>query len=176
MTPTLQIAAALALLSASPSGEWRSFSVPTHSALQLRLPSSWKETLSQPPGGLPPTIVFVGPKTTFKLSITVLWSPNGQADFNAPDKLLALVEAFGKQLATSSVEGRATLQELKRGKAVAGYCFTITDKEPKPGEFEYLTQGAVALDELELGFTFLSHKKESPELMTALEGLLGAKH
>ena len=53
----------------------RNYQLPGHGTIQLQVPKSWQDELRQPPGGLPPTIVF-SPKTgaSFQILLTPMFS------------------------------------------------------------------------------------------------------
>ena len=127
------------------------------------------------PPGLPPTIEFSGEKgDTFSVQITAIPSRGGDSDFNSPAKLKKIAETLGGRMLSGSKEAALALEELKGDKA-AGYVYTLTDKDPAPGSFEYITGGAVGVGDLILSVTILHHHKDAPERQAALDMLKGAK-
>jgi len=68
----------------SESGEQkRSFALPQHGKLIFSVPTTWKHSVRQPPGDLPPTITFFPDKgDEFNVLITPLWSPRNDAEYN----------------------------------------------------------------------------------------------
>jgi len=146
----------------------RSYPLPGHGILELKVPSSWKESVSGPPAGLPPTIEF-SPESGngFDVQITPLWSPTGDPDLNRPEVIRSLVEKMGRKHLDQAVETEVRLKEIK-GPRAKGYVFTITDRAPAEGEWTYLTAGAAGVGELLLSFTILTNSLDSGELDRAL--------
>jgi len=146
----------------------RSYPLPGHGNLELKVPSAWKEAVSRPPGGLPPTIeLSPAAGKEFNIQITPIWSPTGDPDLNRPEVIRALVEKMGRKQLDQAVETGIKLKEIK-GPRAAGYAFTITDRAPAKGEWTYLTAGAAGVGELLLSFTILTNSLDSGELDRAL--------
>lgn len=145
----------------------RQFQIPGHGVLKLNVPESWVDEVNQPPNDLPPTIV-ISPSSggAFKILITAMWSPKKEDNFNKPPEVKHLMEQRGKELLPTAEETELHLQGL-RGPLCWGYYFSLTDKAPKPGEFKYLTQGALGLGDLLLSFTILTNEKESEVIREA---------
>ena len=58
----------------------RDYALGQHGSLRLTVPVSWKDKVSQPPNGLPPTILFVPESgATFKVMLTPIWSDRSGA-------------------------------------------------------------------------------------------------
>ncbi|MBI3714609.1 MAG: hypothetical protein HY255_01295, partial [Betaproteobacteria bacterium] len=139
-------------------------------------PAGWKTTPTQRPGGLPPTVQFSGTGgQRFEVLLTPLWSPQGDAKFNAPDKVRSVIAGGAAKAGAQSVEEKITVREIP-GSAGKGFYFVATDKQPKPDEFKYLTQGALPLDELMLGFTILTNEPDSPVVQITFNALKSARH
>lgn len=70
---------------------------------------------------------------------------------------------------------QATERELKLidlgSSGKPGFYFSATDKAPEPDGFKYLTQGAIAVDELRVAFTILSNGENNQAVAQALEML-----
>lgn len=163
------------ILSAEEPRTEREYPIPGHGLFKLNVPSSWLDNLHQPPNDLPPTITFTPSSgTSFKILITVLWSPLDKADYNNMQNIKVLMQQRGEELLSTAVESELTLQEM-HGKHVAGYFFSLTDKAPKAGEYKYVTQGALGLGKLLLSFTILTNKKDSEVVNEALAMLHNAK-
>jgi hypothetical protein len=73
------------------------------------------------------------------------------------------------------VEKVISLRELHGGVS-RGYYFAATDRAPNPGEFKYLTQGIVHLEDINLAFTILTNDGQDAEVKAALEVLRTASH
>jgi hypothetical protein len=154
----------------------RTYSVPNHGQLELTVPSEWREKLAQPSSDVPPTIMFQ-PRNgdEFKFLITAMWKEKPRIDFDDPAQFRAMVEKFGSTQLSTAVESKLDVQEL-RGEEAIGYYYLLTDKAPKPGEYEYAVSGIVSVGELLLSVTVLLHGKESPARQMALEVLKTARH
>lgn len=149
----------------------RSYDLVGHGALQLRLPAGWDAKLRQRPGDSPPTIMLSGFEgTPFLIKITPRWAAPGAADFDTPGYLHDLVEKAAQAVASEAVEGRLDLVRMGGGRP--GYYFTATDRAPAPGDFKYLTQGAVRVGALVCTFTILTGDDKTPvknQVLTLLD-------
>jgi hypothetical protein len=146
----------------------RTYSLPGHGILELKVPSSWKESVSRPPGDLPPTLEFSRASgNEFDVQITPIWSPTGDPDLNRPEVIRALVEKMGRKQLDQAVESEIKLKEIK-GPQSQGYFFTLTDRAPAEGEWKHLTAGAAGVGKLLLSFTILTNSLEAGELDRAL--------
>jgi hypothetical protein len=164
----------MATVAATPSQ--RHFVLPNYGSLDLAVPSEWTDELAQPPGGLPPTIQF-GPRSG--PSFQVLVSPGGVPAVGAtvPDdaKIRAEVAATAKAAESQSVEKSLPLKTLT-GPSGSGYYFVATDRAPAPGEWKYLTQGIIRVDNIVLAFTILTNDGQEATVTAALEMLRHAAH
>ena len=131
-----------------------------------------------PRAGLPPTVEFEPADGRpdakgFTLLITVIPS-RGDPAFNSPERLKRAAEAQGRGMLSSAKETEIKLEEVKGEKATA-YLFTVTDKAPDPGSFEYATAGSAGVGDLLLAVTFLHHEKDSADRRAALQMLKTAR-
>lgn len=163
------VRAAQAGPAASPSV--RSYAVPGDGALVLAVPRHWQQSVRQGSGGRPPTITLLpAAGDEFRVLISP-WRPPAKT---APDKLREIVERQGQGALVQAVEKTLVLEDLK-GPEALGYFYSLTDKAPKPGEYEYLTQGMATVGELVLTFTILTRSRQAPERGAALEMLKTAR-
>ena len=72
-----------------------------------------------------------------------------------------LIERGGELAVNESEEGKLELLELKRGDRVVGNYYSLTDKQPKEGEFKYMSQGAVDFNFVLVMFTYLTNNKDT---------------
>ena len=172
---TVVIGAWLLSAAADPMASIRAYEIPGHGILELTVPTGWKEEVRRPVGR-PPTITLV-PVTgdSSKLLITPGWQTTSEQGFNTPPKIRELLERQGQGLIGSAIEERLVLEEL-RGPYSVGYFYSLTDKAPKPGEYAYMTQGAVGVGRLLVVFTFLFREKHLPERQAGLEIIRTARH
>lgn len=153
----------------------RTYPIPEHGTLELNVPASWKGNVHKPQENIPPTIIFDPAKgDDFQVMITVLWGQTGDQDFSSPDKVRSFVQKDGQKLLPNAVEGKIVLQEIK-GANKTGYYFSITDKAPNPGEYRYMTRGAIGVGNLLLNFTILHRVRDSESIRHALSILREAK-
>ena len=153
----------------------RKYPIAEHGTLELSVPTSWKGEVHKPQEKMPPTIIFDPAKgNDFQVLITVLWGKSGDQDFNSQEKVRTFVEKDGQKLLPNAVEPNIVLQEIK-GVNNAGYYFSITDKAPNPGEYRYMTRGAIGVGNLFLNFTILHRVKDSQSVRDALSVLQEAK-
>jgi hypothetical protein len=153
----------------------RKYPIPEHGTLELNVPTSWKAEVHKPQEDMPPTIIYKPASgDDFQVLVTVLWRKTGEQDFNSPTKIRALVEQDGHKILSKAVETRLVVQQM-RGVNNIGYFFSLTDKSPNPGEFRYLTRGAIGVGNLLLNATILHRVKESESVKDALSMLREAK-
>jgi hypothetical protein len=153
----------------------RSYPLHEHGAFQVKVPESWKDSVAQPGDGLPPTITFA-PKAgaPFKILVTPLWS--AQLDLKRPsaDEIKVKLQRGADEIAKQSVEKTIEVKPLK-GSANIGYYFAATDRAPKPGEFKFLNQGIVVVEDLLVTFTILTNDGQDAVVTAALSMLSGAE-
>jgi hypothetical protein len=152
----------------------RSYAIPLHGKLELKSPSKWKSGFGQPPDNLPPTIAIGPANKEIYSKITVFWNHANKPNFNDPKELKANVYRLGKGMLSGSVESTIILKEIA-GIRTKGYYYTITDKNPKPGDWKYMSQGSVSVKDLQLAFTILSHKKSSSDIDAVIKMLKEAE-
>ena len=168
---TLMILAIPLQTLASPADlEVREYKIPGNGALALELPSTWTDGFGQPPKGLPPTLAIALQDKSIYLKITVFSNAKSAPSYNSPDELMSSTLYAGNNLLPGAVESKISIDEIS-GSSSHGYYFTVTDAAPKPGDYKYLRQGFIAVNNLQLGFTLLSHQRDSADISTALSTL-----
>lgn len=155
--------------------ETRAFRIPDHGSLQLKVPASWQSVISQPPGGLPPTIGFgsaTGP--SFRVMLTPFWNAQDGSAISEPAELKRQIAEIITAVRSQAVETDIPIMKID-GRSTLGYYFSATDKAPKPGEYKYLTQGVVRLGALVITFTSLSNDGDGNIAGETLEMLASAE-
>ncbi len=172
--------ALLAIVAAAAAGAAetaeRRFPLPDRGFLQLEVPADWQDQLRQPPERLPPTIAFRprrGP--AFDILITPIWPMRQEVAPSTAAQLRKMVEQTAEQMKPMAVEKRIEVVEL-RGTSGIGYYYVATDKAPKPGEYKYLTQGMLRVDNLLVTFTILTNDGQNDVVADALVMLQSAIH
>jgi len=137
--------------------EIRSYQLRKNGSIQLLVPNSWHDEVRQPPGNLPPTIIFK-PRTgeSFQILLTPMFSLSKSMVMPELPEVKRNVEEAVEDAKRQAVENVILVQTLKSD-SVAGYYFSATDKAPRPGEYKYMTQGMLRIGKLAPTFTVLSN-------------------
>ena len=161
---------------AQKSGASRVFPVPNHGSLHLPMPQDWKVD-AKAMADLETLFVHVLPEKgkSFDAQLTVVWvNPANPAKATA-ESIRANTERTGNSLLFQASEKTLILKEL-RGKQSIGTYYTLTDREPGPGEFKYITQGSMLTGEALSAFTILSSSPSSSEVKQLLNMLAEATY
>jgi hypothetical protein len=158
-------------VSAAEPWQERMLSIAERGTLVLSSPRAWVQQTSQSS----PTIRFSNNSgQQFEVLITAQWSPTQDSSFNSSAKVRALVEETAVKISPQAVERAIPIEEMK-GTAGRGYYFSVTDKDPGPNEYKYLTQGALAVDDLLLTFTVRTNEADSSIVNDAFDVLRSAR-
>ncbi|MDB5172624.1 MAG: hypothetical protein JWN51_1397, partial [Phycisphaerales bacterium] len=149
----------------------KAFKIPRHGDLQLLVPEGWKQSEEPVPPGFPPTIKFAAGA---KVEVLITAIAARDKDFNSPAGLRKAAERSGGGMLATAKESSLKLEEIK-GADATGYFYTLTDKAPDPGSFEYVTGCVAGVGDLTLSVTILHHQKDAPERQAALDMLKGAR-
>jgi hypothetical protein len=170
----------LALASPGPSlaalAEPRAVRIPEIGTLHVALPQGWMDAVARGEEGAAPIVTFSATKDEpFNLELTVIpVDPDRRGEALGADALRATVQRMADDVRGQAVERPLVLAAMGGGKT--GYYFGATDRDPAPGEFTYLIQGALALDGGALCiFTLLTNGGGSPAVPRALEVLRQAR-
>ena len=152
------------------------FSIPQHGSLRLRVPDGWQSqshSLADPPS----VILHFSPANgdAFVVQVTAVWLEPDRRSRETPESLKATVQRAANALLPHSVEKTATIHDL-RGPESAGFYYALTDNNPGPGEFSYLTQGVFLTREVLSTFTILHRTPASPEANQALRAFSEATY
>jgi hypothetical protein len=155
----------------TPGGE---FPVPGHGSLRLKVPNGWEVESKQVADPASVTLhVTPANGSAFEMYVTAVWLNSEKLSNITSDWLKQDSQAAADKLLSRAVEKVATLHDL-RGSQTTGFYYALTDRESKPGEYTYLTQGMMLTGELLTTFTVLHRTAESPEVAQALGALSGA--
>jgi hypothetical protein len=157
---------------AAVGGEERTlFPIPGHGNFRLSVPDGWKaqsRALADPPS----TALHFIPKQgdAFDVQVTAVWLDPSKVRSETPDELQSEVKRTSDELLPRAVEKAATLHEL-HGPNGLGFYYALTDSQPGPGEFAYLTQGNFLTGEVLTVFTVLVRTPASPDVDQALRAI-----
>jgi len=154
----------------------RDYALGQHGSLRLTVPVSWKDSVTQPPNGLPPTIAFVPEHgAAFRVLLTPIWSDRSGAVLPVAAEIRKKVEQAAAQAKAQALEPDVVVQEMT-GTTGLGYHYAVTDRTPKPGEFKRMKQGMLRVGDLLVSFTILSRDATDPANQQAMAMLEGASH
>ncbi len=146
----------------------RSYPLPDHGKLQLKVPVSWKDELQQPPSRLPPTIVFKPTRgAAFEVLLTTIWPAKQDTPRSTPEEMRRQVERAAEGAKSQAIEKVIEVKELK-GSSGLGYYFSATDRAPAPGEYKYMTQGMIRIGGLIGAFTILTNDGQTSVITDAI--------
>ena len=144
------------------------YPIPGQGSLLLSVPAGWRaasRSLEDPASVLLRLRPAAG--DGFLIQVSALWLDAAKREGRTPPRLKGEVQKSAEKLLAQSVEKNAVIEEL-RGAQSFGYYYSLTDRQPKPGEYKYLTQGMVMTGELLTIFTVLHHEPAPPERGQAL--------
>lgn len=154
----------------------RDYALGQHGSLRLTMPASWKDKVSQPPNGLPPTIMFLPERgAAFKVLLTPIWTDRSGAQLPVAADIRKKVEQAAAQAKAQVLDSEVTVQEMT-GSTGVGYHYSATDRTPTPGEFKRMNQGMLRVGDLLISFTILSQDASDPVNRAAMAMLEGAAH
>jgi predicted Zn-dependent protease len=136
--------------------------------LVLPAPDGWRYAQRS---GRAPTLEFL-PQNGAQFSVLVSTSPESAIGPATPAAARNLVEISAAAALPQAVEPTLPIEEI-RADGIQGYYFSATDKAPKSGEFKYMTQGVLMVQEQPVVFTIFSHNDPRAAVEPALR-MLGA--
>ncbi|MDH5536290.1 MAG: hypothetical protein OEZ08_12085 [Betaproteobacteria bacterium] len=145
-----------ASMSASGVERERRYELHEHGYPRMTVPQGWLDEVRQRGPQAPPTIIFRPLEgDAFVVLVTPIWSPGPNLPLPGRGALRERVERGLERVRPRAVEKEIWIWEFA-GTSGAGLYFSATDHAPKPGEFTYLPQGMLPLDEPVVTFTTLS--------------------
>lgn len=155
----------------------QSFDLQDHGRLTLAIPAGWTSELKRSANQLPPTLRLTAGAGAgaAEVLITPVW-PLPPANVTMDEATLrAKVSEAAKQTESRSTEGTLVIREISNTGG-RGFYYAATDRAPKPGEYRYLTQGMIPVNDIALAFTVLSNDKDGATARAALDLLKSARH
>ncbi|HEX7220323.1 MAG TPA: hypothetical protein VF280_14020 [Burkholderiales bacterium] len=151
-------------------GEKKAFALPDNSKLELTIPAGWKDEPKEksialsPPKGAP-----------FQVVVTPVARQKPGASTDTAIKMRVSVQQGADKVKPGATEQYLPVEPLA-GAPGPGYYFSATDREPKPGEFKYLTQGMLLVGDVVVGFSILTNDAQEKVRDQALAMLKSASH
>ena len=151
-------------------GEKKAFPLPDSSKLELTIPADWKDELKE-------RTISLTPREGAPFQVVV--TPVGrQRPGTSPDTSIAMrqsVQDAADKVKPSAAEPILTAEALT-GAPWPGFYFSATDREPKPGEFKYLTQGMLLVGDVIVSFGIVTNDGQEKVRDQALAMLKSASH
>ena len=156
------------------------FPIPEHGEIVFEVPQDWDYTYVA--AGLtakPPVITFFtedeSGREVFQLNVSILWDDGFARDILEEESIQQLVRDVGEDILPFSDETELQLERIT-GQEGLGYIFSLTDSSARPGEYRYLTQGALSVGEVLLVFSLFSNDREGQLRENTLEMIKTALH
>ena len=140
--------------------------------LVLQTPQGWRST--KRPGRVPTLSLLPATGNDFQVLVSPLVGPDGRLGPASREALHGLVEAGANAAKSQAVEPSLPIRSFGTAE-VQGHYFSATDRAPKPGEFKYLTQGAMSVEGLPVAFTILSNANTKAAVESTLRMLAAAR-
>lgn len=159
--------------------ESESFAIPGHGVLTLDVPRIWNYNFTIKGSNEPPIITFYNldkdKEEIYQLNLSVLWEDGFKRSILSPEYIQSLVEKTGEQALINSDQTKLSLKKIT-GQNGIGYLFNLSDSGAKTGEYQFLTQGALAVGKLLLIFSLFSNDNESILQEALLKIIMSAQH
>ena len=159
--------------------ESESFTIPGHGVLTLDVPRVWNYNFTIKDSNEPPIITFYNldkdKEEIYQLNLSVLWEDGFKRNISSPEYIQSLVEKTGKQALINSDQTNLSLKKIT-GQDGVGYLFNLSDSGVNTYEYQFLTQGALAVGKLLLIFSLFSNDNESILQEALLKIIMSAQH
>ena len=159
--------------------ESESFTIPGHGVLTLDVPRVWNYNFTIKGSNEPPIITFYNlgkdKEEIYQLNLSVLWEDGFKRNISSPEYIQSLVEKTGKQALINSDQIELSLKKIT-GQDGVGYLFNLSDSGANADEYQFLTQGALAVGKLLLIFSLFSNDNESILQEALLKIIMSAQH
>ena len=155
-------------------GEKKAFALPDGSKLELAIPAGWKDELKTAQGSKSPTISLTPSKgAPFEVFLTPIGRQKPGTSAETAIQMRQSVQQAADKVKPGAAEPYLSVEALP-GAPGPGYYFSATDREPKPGEFKYLTQGMLLVGDVIVGFSILTNDGQEKTKDQALAMLKSA--
>jgi hypothetical protein len=166
----LLLSLATAATAIAADGEKKAFALPDNSKLELTIPAGWKDEPKEKSVALSPR-----DGAPFQVVLTPLARQKPGASADTAIQMRHNVQQAADKVKPSALEPYLPVEPVS-GAPGPGYYFSATDREPKPGEFKYLTQGMLLVGDVVVGFSILTNDGQEKAKNEALAMLKSASH
>lgn len=178
----LLVSFATAATAIAAEGAKKAFALPDNSKLELSIPAGWKDEVkavqaAKANQGAAPSTVTLTPRegAPFEVNVTPVARQRQGASADTAIKMRHSVQQSADKVKPSAMEQYLAVEPLG-GAPGPGYYFSATDREPKPGEFKYLTQGMLLVGDVVVAFSILTNDAQEKVRDQALAMLKSASH
>jgi hypothetical protein len=166
----LLLSFAIATTAIAADGEKKAFALPDNSKLELTIPPGWKDELKEKSIALTPR-----EGAGFKVVITPVARQRPGTSADTAIQMRDSVQQAADRVKPGAAEQYLPVEQLT-GFPGPGYYFSATDREPKPTEFKYLTQGMLLVGDVVVSFGILTNDGQEKARDEALAMLKSASH
>ena len=157
--------------------EKKAFALPDNSKLELAVPPGWKDEVKAKQGQAPAAAIALTPRegAPFQVVVTPIGRQRAGSSADTAIGMRDQVQQSADKIKPSAAEQYLPVEPLT-GAPGPGFYFSATDREPKPGEFKYLTQGMLLVGDVVVSFSILTNDKQEKVRDQALAMLKSASH
>lgn len=153
----------------------RRYAVGDRGAIAFAVPEDWRDEVQSQGRNLPPTIVFSSQsEPRFEMMVTPIWAFKADIPTPTMESLRESAHEFAEAAQSQAVEPEIPIEEFTGPETVGAY-FSATDRDPKPGEYQYMTQGIMGVADLRATFTILTNEGRAIIVPKALAMLRSAR-
>ncbi len=164
----LSLAASATAIAAD--GGKKAVALPDNSKLELAIPAGWQDELKEKSIALSPR-----EGAPFQVVLTPVARQKPGASADTAIQMRHNVQQAADKVKPSAMEPYLPVEPVT-GAPGPGYYFSASDREPKPGEFKYLTQGMLLVGDVVVSFSILTNDKQEKVRDQALAMLKSASH
>ncbi len=155
------------------------FDIPGHGELVITVPRIWNYNFTKTDENTPPLITFYvldnKEREIFQLNMSVFWDDSFERNITSPEYIYALVKETGENTLKNSDQNQLEMIEIT-GTSGTGYLYDLSDSSAMEGEYQYLTQGALAVGDVLLIFSMFSNDEDALLRDAMLHSLKSAEH
>lgn len=153
------------------------YELPNLDTLELQLPAGWVEAVEKVPASEQALTIELAPVEgpDFRTFVTPQWLEQDEPAVMDADALRGDVQQAADRIQSQAVEKTIEIRRLQ-GESGVGFYFSTTDRVQAPGEYRFMTQGALQVGNLILWFTILTNEAQESVVGQAFAMLQSAVH